>query len=474
MVTIKSEVFSVTQLTQAIKNQLESKFTSLCVKGEVTNLRKQASGHYYFSLKDENAQISAVLFKGSARFAAHLPKIGDQVIVKGEINVYAPRGSYQIIVREINHAGLGGLLLKFHQLKEKLEKMGWFDKAQKTQLPIYPKTIGVVTSPTGAVIQDILNVLKRRFPNFHLILNPVKVQGVGAAEEIAQAINDFNQLGLVDVLIIGRGGGSLEDLWAFNEECVAAAIFCSEIPIISAVGHETDVTIADCVADVRAPTPSAAAELSLKELHTQLNFLQKTGEQCTSLMLQCIKHHRLQLEGIERAPLFRDSSTLLADYYQSVDTIYDDLNQQSKSFVAERQMHLFALKKHLQGLSPSSRLKMLKDKMHTYERALKNQITYQFERKKQGFDPGELRLSLQTRLLKQLQEKKEKLSHLSSHLKSINPKNLLKKGYCIPFAEKDHSVIMSTHAIKAGEKIFLRMHDGTVKSTVDEVSSKND
>ena len=192
------------------------------------------------------------------------------------------------------------------------------------------------------------------------------------------------------------------------------------------------------------------------------------------LVLQCIKHHRLQLEGIEKAPLFRDPSTLLADYYQSVDTMYDDLNQQSKSFVAERQMRLYALKKQLQGLSPSSRLKMLKDKMHAYERALKNQITYQFEKKKQGFNPDELRLSLQNLLLKQLQEKKEKLSHLSAHLKSINPKNLLKKGYCIPFAEKDHSVIMSTHAIKAGEKVFLRMHDGTVKSTVDEVSSKHD
>ncbi|MCB1083226.1 MAG: exodeoxyribonuclease VII large subunit, partial [Simkania sp.] len=230
MTTTTAEALSVTELTQAIKHQLESNFTALSVKGEVTNLRLQASGHYYFSLKDENAQISAVLFQGNARFAKHLPKMGDQVLIKGEINVYAPRGTYQIIVREIEHAGLGELLLKFHALKAKLEKMGWFDPAKKKPLPTYPKTIGVVTSPTGAVIQDILNVLKRRFPNFHLILNPVKVQGAGAAEEIAQAIDDFNRFGLADILIIGRGGGSLEDLWAFNEECVAAAIFRSKIP----------------------------------------------------------------------------------------------------------------------------------------------------------------------------------------------------------------------------------------------------
>ena len=474
MISTVSQALSVTELTKAIKHQLESNFTSLTVKGEVTNLRKQASGHYYFSLKDENAQISAVLFKGNARYAAHLPKMGDQVVVKGELNVYAPRGSYQLIVREIKHAGLGKLLLKFQELKEKLEKMGWFDPDRKKTLPTYPKVIGVVTSPTGAVIQDILNVLKRRFPNFHLILNPVKVQGAGAAEEIAQAIDDFNRLGLADLLIIGRGGGSLEDLWAFNEECVATAIFRSEIPIVSAVGHETDVTIADCVADVRAPTPSAAAELSVKELHLQLSFLRNAQSRCASLLSQSIKQCRLKLAGIQRHPLFTTPYTLLADHYQRIDGIYEDLNQCMDGRLKEGTLRVFALKKQLQGLSPNAKLKMLKEKIYAYKWALERQVFFQIQRKKEHLKLKELGLYLETQLLKKLKDQREKLNHLSSHLKSINPKNLLKKGYCIPFAEKDHSVIMSTQAIQVGEKIHLHLHDGTLKSTIDEVNPDND
>ncbi|MCB1074750.1 MAG: exodeoxyribonuclease VII large subunit [Simkania sp.] len=474
MTTTTAEALSVTELTQAIKHQLESNFTALSVKGEVTNLRLQASGHYYFSLKDENAQISAVLFQGNARFAKHLPKMGDQVLIKGEINVYAPRGTYQIIVREIEHAGLGELLLKFHALKAKLEKMGWFDPAKKKPLPTYPKTIGVVTSPTGAVIQDILNVLKRRFPNFHLILNPVKVQGAGAAEEIAQAIDDFNRFGLADILIIGRGGGSLEDLWAFNEECVAAAIFRSKIPIVSAVGHETDVTIADCVADVRAPTPSAAAELSVKELHLQLNFLQETRRRTVSMLAHAVKQGRLKLAGIQRHPLFKTPYTLLADHFQRIDGVYEDLNQTLNTFLKEKSLQVEALKKHLQGLSPNARLKLLKEKMYSYQRALERQVSHQIQRKKEQLKPKELTSYLESQMLKKLKNQKEKLSQISSHLKSINPNNLLKKGYCIPFAEKDHSVIMSTHALQAGEKILLQMYDGSVNSTIDEVHPKHD
>lgn len=469
-----SDVLSVSELTQAIKNQLESNFTSLTIKGEVTNLRQQASGHYYFSLKDEHAQISAVLFKGNARFASHLPQMGDQVIVKGELNVYAPRGSYQIIVREMNHAGLGELLLRFHELKAKLEKQGWFASEKKQPLPPFPKTIGVVTSPSGAVIQDIIHVLKRRFPRFHLILNPVKVQGAGAAEEIALAIDEFNAMELVDVLIVGRGGGSLEDLWAFNEECVAAAIYRSKIPIISAVGHETDVTIADCVADVRAPTPSAAAELSVQELEVQLKFLENAQKRCMTALSQTITHHRLKLEGIKRASLFTSPDTFLADHYQQIDHLTEELHQQVKTRFSERGLKLLGLKKQLQGLSPRNQLKMLKDQVEAYKRSLENQMSYVVQKKRAQFKPEELLAFIHSQLHKHLREKKEKLSHLSSHLKSINPKNLLKKGYCIPFAEKDHSVIMSTHAVQVGERIHLHLHDGVLESTIEEVNRKHD
>ena len=390
MISTQNEALTVTELTQAIKNQLESNFTSLTIKGEVTNLRKQASGHYYFSLKDENAQISAVLFQGNARYATHLPKIGDQVLVKGELNVYAPRGTYQIIVREINHSGLGELLVKFHQLKVKLEKMGWFNPALKKPLPACPKTIGVVTSPTGAVIQDILNILKRRFPNFHLILNPVKVQGKGAAKEIAQALDDFNRLGLADILILARGGGSLEDLWAFNEECVAAAVFRSKIPVVSAVGHETDVTIVDFVADIRAPTPSAAAELSVKELHLQLKFLNETRSQCSSFLSQSIKQGKLKLSSIQKYPFLTSPYRLLTDRYQKIDDISDDLTTRINTQLKERSLRLYATKKQLQSLSPSTKLEGLKEKMYAYQQGLKRQISYQIERKKQQLKPKEL------------------------------------------------------------------------------------
>ena len=239
------KILSVTELTSAIKAVIEPSFQGIAVKGEISNFKLQSSGHLYFTLKDAGSQISAVLFKGNAACLNKMPKEGDQVVAKGEISLYAPRGQYQIIVRELQFLGLGDLLLKLQQLKEQLQMRGWFDPAHKKKLPKLPKRIGVVTSPTGAVIQDILQVLTRRFAGFHVILNPVKVQGEGAAQEIAQAISDFNRLKLADVLIVGRGGGSIEDLWAFNEEVVAKAIFESDIPIISAVGHETDFTIAD-------------------------------------------------------------------------------------------------------------------------------------------------------------------------------------------------------------------------------------
>ncbi|MBA3604330.1 MAG: exodeoxyribonuclease VII large subunit, partial [Parachlamydiaceae bacterium] len=258
-------VLTVTQITHAIKQSLESSFRHVWLQGEISNFKAQGSGHLYFSLKDQGAQIGAVMFRSEAAAIKIPPKDGAQVIIRGEINVYPQSGKYQIVVRELRYVGLGELLVKLEELKAKLYAKGWFNPQLKKPLPKFPKTIGVVTSPTGAVIQDILNVLQRRYPGFHLILNPVRVQGEGAAAEIALAINQFNRYALADVLIVGRGGGSIEDLWAFNEEIVAEAIFNSKIPIISAVGHETDVCLTDFVADARAPTPSAAATMVIAD-----------------------------------------------------------------------------------------------------------------------------------------------------------------------------------------------------------------
>lgn len=251
---------SIRELTAQIKQLLERQFASVWVEGEISNLVKHSSGHWYFTLKDESAQIAAACFRMQNRYVRFAPENGMKVHARGRISVYEPRGNYQLIVETLEPVGIGALQLAFEQLKRKLEAEGLFEASRKRPLPLFPKKVGIVTSPTGAAIRDMLRVLKRRNQGIDVLLCPVKVQGEGAAQEIARAIELLNRFEDIDVLIVGRGGGSLEDLWAFNEEVVARAIAASRIPVISAVGHEIDFTIADFVADLRAPTPSAAAE----------------------------------------------------------------------------------------------------------------------------------------------------------------------------------------------------------------------
>ena len=255
------KVWSVAELTARINAALSTQFTNLWVEGEVSNFRPAQSGHLYFTLKDAKAEVKCVCFRSQAMRLKFRPEDGLKIIVRGSISVYEPRGEYQIYVEHIEPAGLGALQLAFEQLKKRLEAEGLFDEARKKPLPMLPRRIGVVTSPTGAAVRDIVRILRRRFPDLHLILYPVRVQGEGAAAEIVAALEYFNRKQLVDVILVARGGGSIEDLWAFNEEPVARAIAASAIPVVSGVGHETDFTIADFVADVRASTPSAAAEI---------------------------------------------------------------------------------------------------------------------------------------------------------------------------------------------------------------------
>jgi exodeoxyribonuclease VII large subunit len=352
------KVFSVTELTCAIKAVLEPNFRSISVQGEISNFKLQTSGHLYFSMKDAGSQISAVLFKGNAASLPRMPKEGDQVVAKGEISLYAPRGSYQIVIRELQFLGVGELLLKLHQLKEQLQARGWFDPKYKKPLPKLPRRIGVVTSPTGAVIQDILHILTRRFAGFQVLLNPVKVQGEGAAQEIAQAIHDFNKYDLADVLIVGRGGGSIEDLWAFNEEIVAKAIFESRIPIISAVGHETDFTIADWVADVRAPTPSAAAEIAIAEKANLLKFLSSAEQLCRQRVTQQINWYRQRISSLQKHPLLSSPYGILAQTIQRLDDYTRQLEMlHPKDRIAQAQERLRRVKDHLRSLHPQNLLK---------------------------------------------------------------------------------------------------------------------
>src|SRR6266403_1471667 len=269
MAVLPAQVLSVTELTHRVKDLLEERFPSVWVEGEISNVRSPSSGHIYFTLKDSGAQLAVVLFRGVAVKVGFKLKDGLQVIAFGDISVYEKSGQYQLVARRLLPKGLGALQLAFEELKQRLAKEGLFDSARKKPIPALPQRIGLVTSPTGAAIRDFLNIIGRRFPNVHIIIHPVRVQGEGAAQEIADAIDEFNALHAsrrlpLDVLIVTRGGGSLEDLWAFNEEVVARALARSNIPTISAVGHEIDFTIADFVADLRAPTPSAAAELVVK------------------------------------------------------------------------------------------------------------------------------------------------------------------------------------------------------------------
>jgi len=293
------KVFSVGEINQAICSQLEGNFPLLWLKGEISNFKPHSSGHFYFSLKDSTSQISAVMFKGFNRHVKFKPKDGMEVLVRGKITVYKPRGSYQIFCELMEPVGAGALQMAFEQLKNKLSQEGLFDPAKKRSLPQHPSKVAIVTSPTGAAIRDMLNVLNRRMKNIEVTVFPCSVQGKQAAGEIARAIELANKIGGFDVMIVGRGGGSIEDLWPFNEEIVARAIAASQIPTVSGVGHEIDFTIADFVADLRAPTPSAAAELISKnsaDLVERLNLTQRTLHQQILKKLQIEKQNIFNLQ----------------------------------------------------------------------------------------------------------------------------------------------------------------------------------
>ena len=317
----RSLPLTVTQITRRIRHSLENTFSSLAIQGEISNLKRHTSGHVYFTLKDENAQISAVLWRSRMQFLSFPPEDGLRVVVTGRLTLYEPRGSYQIEVSTIRPYGLGEMQLAFEHLKKKLDAEGLFDTSHKKPLPEYPERIGVVTSRDGAALQDILQILRRRFPAVDVILSPVRVQGEGAAEEIARAIRDLNDYGSVDVLIVGRGGGSMEDLWAYNEEVVARAIYNSKIPVISAVGHEIDFTIADLVADLRAPTPSAAAELVVRDQATLLEHVHKYWYTMHESVHTMLDQHKDTIRHFLASHSFHRPIDLLRQASQTVDEL---------------------------------------------------------------------------------------------------------------------------------------------------------
>ena len=315
------KIYRVSEITRLIRVALENEFGTVWIEGEVSNLRRPSSGHLYFTLKDESAQIQAVLFRGNQMGLRVEIKDGLKLRVHGEISVYEAGGQYQVIVRKVEEAGKGSLQEAFEALKKKLAAEGLFDAARKKPIPLLPRHLGVVTSPTGAAIRDILKVLGRRFPNLHIVIAPARVQGEGAAQEIADAIDLLNRRGGLDVMIVGRGGGSLEDLWCFNEEVVARAIARSAIPVISAVGHEVDFTISDFVADLRAPTPSAAAEVVVG----QKEAFEEALRQFSLRLGHLLKHYALVLRNRLLAAggsyVFREPRNMVRQYAQRIDAL---------------------------------------------------------------------------------------------------------------------------------------------------------
>ena len=351
---MQAKIYTVSEITRDVKNLLEQGFPAIWIEGEISNYILHSSGHRYFSLKDENAQIRCVLFRWEGKRLAFEPKDGMKVYALGNLTVYEKSGQYQLSVIKLHPAGIGELELAFQQLKEKLFNEGLFDEAHKKPIPEYPEAIGVVTSPTGAAIRDIIKIIHRRAPGVRIILSPVKVQGEEAAEEIAQAIKDFNDYKKVNLLIVGRGGGSLEDLWAFNEEIVARAIFKSEIPIISAVGHEIDFTISDFVADLRAPTPSAAAELAVKnriEVKKEVRNLYKTLVTTQKLILEGFKS-RIIIS--KESYGFKKVIDLLAQRAQRNDELLRRILKEIKNYFDYKKKSLSLVLGKLNALSPLS------------------------------------------------------------------------------------------------------------------------
>lgn len=441
-------ILTVTQLTHAIKFSLESSFPNIWLQGEVSNAKLHSSGHFYFSLKDATSQISALMYKTDAQTLPMIPKDGAQVLVRGELNVYPPSGKYQLLVREMRHLGVGELLLKLEELKIKLHKKGWFKADRKKPLPKMPKRIGIVTSPTGAAIQDIMHVLNRRFSGVHLILNPVRVQGEGSAQEIAKAINDFNTHQLVDVMIVGRGGGSIEDLWAFNEEIVAEAIYNSRIPIVCAVGHETDHCIAEYVADVRAPTPSAAAEIVIAEKAQHLHHLSQVKRRLHQAIDHLIRQNRHRLEGISRHPLIKSPFAILGQWMQKVDQLETDLDDTILAIIERKKILLDARSRHIHSIRPTAQIAHFRQKLSSIDKQL----------------DSAMRRSLQLR--------QERVKNVQETMRAIDPKSLLTKGYSILFSEKDGSVITSIHNAERHQQIRAVLADGYFISTINDVVPK--
>ncbi len=419
------KIYAVSEVTRMIKQELESAFPLLWVEGEISNFYRHQSGHLYFTLKDERSQLRAVMFRSMAQKVPFELEDGLQVVSRGQINVYEPRGEYQLLIEMVEPKGKGALQLAFEQLREKLKKEGLFDPKFKKKLPLLPKKVGIVTSPGGAAIVDILRTIERRFARLHILIYPVRVQGEGAADEIVEGIDYLGRLPDIDAIIVGRGGGSIEDLWAFNEEKVARSIFSCSVPVISAVGHEIDFTIADFVADIRASTPSVAAEILIEKeqsFEERIKNLEKRMIHCHRYFLQEQRH---QVVSLAQHRAFQNMKIKLLNLEQKV----DDLETKAWNTIRDTQQ------------------KIAEDKS----------ATFLMEEKMRGT------------LRRMLQHFQAQWERLSAQLHNLSPLNILKKGYALCWRDGGQYLIRKIDEVKKEEELTVSFYKGEFSCLVKKI-----
>jgi exodeoxyribonuclease VII large subunit len=432
---------TVSELTAKIRDLLARNFTDLSVQGEISNCREAQSGHIYFTLKDDRAQIRCVFFKQQQRGIKFRPEDGLQVTLRGSISVYEQRGEYQIYVENIEPIGLGALQLAFEQLKKRLEAEGLFAPERKKPLPLLPGRIGVITSPRGAAIRDVVRILTRRFHSVHLIVYPVRVQGEGSAEEIVKALKYFNQKKLVDVLILARGGGSLEDLWAFNEEIVARAIAASEIPVISGIGHETDFTIADFVADMRASTPSAAAELVVQTRREFDKHIADLRETLAGIIRYRLLESSRRVHELAGRRAFRRPLDLLRQQRQRADEMTSRLALGLRARLEQSRKRFTAA--HLRIASFDFRVKIAQFSLRLEKRAAE----------------------LGVRAERFLRAKRERLERFRLQLEERSPLRVLERGYAIA-TDAAGNLLRDAAQVAPGDTVAIQLHRGRLSAEV--------
>ncbi len=442
---------SVSEINRRAKSLLENSLGEVCIEAEIGTFSKPSSGHWYFSLKDDRAQLSCAMFRRANMRVRFEPKVGDSVIVRGLLSIYEARGNYQLMVDHMEASGDGALQRALEALKQKLQSEGLFDQDRKKAIPPHCERIGVITSPTGAAVEDIISVLGRRSPSSHIAIYPVQVQGAGSAEQIAEAIDAANTQVTsgereLDVLIVGRGGGSLEDLWAFNEEVVARAIARSEVPIVSAVGHEIDYSISDLVADLRAATPSQAAELVTRDSHEWLQRIDTAVAQLESLTARILRDHRQRTENLTAR--LRHPSQQLALLQNKIAANKDRATALIQNRLAANKHPIAQLNTRLQSASPSRLLKQRQETINSLSSGL----------------PGQM--------AKVLRDNRRQVEHLSTLLETLGPSATLKRGYAI-VTDESGKVVRSTQQVEQGNSIAVALDDGQLRAIVEEKSGIN-